>query len=45
MIEAYIDPVLNTSQQILSATANRLVGYPDLQNTIAQIQRTLSIKP
>lgn len=45
MIEAYVGPVLNTSQQILNATANRLVGYPDLQNTIAQIQRTLSSKP
>lgn len=45
MIETYVDPVLNTSQQILNATMNRLINYPDLQNLISQIQRTLSYKP
>lgn len=44
MVETYVDPVLNTSQTILSATANRLAGYPDLQNTISQIQHALSIQ-
>jgi hypothetical protein len=45
MITGYVSPVLNTTQAILNGTSNRFAAYPDLQNTISQIQRTLSVKP